>query len=657
MNENLSQHLRNLAVHRPELKLKDIMELINNNGETVDIDEIINLLSRQHPFSQYYTPSNIASIMAELGRTKNPESIVDICCGIGNILYQYGNCSVIEGYDINEKVIELAKLINPHIPFYCEDSLKYSFNRKYDVVFGAFPFGLIRRDTDENILRMESELIRKAMRILNDYGVLVCLVPIGFTFTKMFQNIRKEIINKYKLKLIVNLPPNVLQYTSIVPTLLVIEKSTGSNEVCIITTPNDLNHIVEKYRDHAGDMYVDQKAMVEDWNLRRFSAEYEQLMNLNKMENVRFLHEVADVYRGYSPKHGEKKLKGKYRFITGRNIQNKRLISTKQDKYIDFIENNTFRRAIARPGDIIINLVIDPSRIYFVKKTDHPFVVSHNCGIIRSAENDYIISYLKSGQGEKIFTKQAKLATKGSTLAYLSIKELKKLRIPILPLGDLDMISDNTIEGSSIEDLKMLKSEIIMLRNELNDQKMINAQQKEFFDNRMQKIEEQQEMRELKKLISGGESKKLEFKSSLRLNIRKKEHDKKMGFEVLKSIAAFLNTEGGMLLIGINDSGDILGIDHDGFSNNDKFLLHLSNLISERMKPINPRYYTMEIIEIDEKRICQVLCEENDVPIWTNIGTIKNPEWTFFIRTGPSSKKLHIPDAMAYISTNFDKVI
>ncbi|MCP4701844.1 MAG: response regulator [Gammaproteobacteria bacterium] len=59
------------------------------------------------------------------------------------------------------------------------------------------------------------------------------------------------------------------------------------------------------------------------------------------------------------------------------------------------------------------------------------------------------------------------------------------------------------------------------------------------------------------------EGRHLEFKSTLLWNIRGERADNKMRFAVLKTIAAFLNTEGGTLLIGVEDDGNIYGIEQD----------------------------------------------------------------------------------------------
>ena len=64
--------------------------------------------------------------------------------------------------------------------------------------------------------------------------------------------------------------------------------------------------------------------------------------------------------------------------------------------------------------------------------------------------------------------------------------------------------------------------------------------------------------RSAEELIQRGESKTLEFKSTLRWNlVEDRKDDKRVTHAALKTIAAFLNTEGGDLLLGVADDGAI----------------------------------------------------------------------------------------------------
>jgi hypothetical protein len=81
--------------------------------------------------------------------------------------------------------------------------------------------------------------------------------------------------------------------------------------------------------------------------------------------------------------------------------------------------------------------------------------------------------------------------------------------------------------------------------------------------------------RAVTKGLKRGESKSLEFKSTLRWSLKDdRQDDKGVTHSVLKTIAAFLNTEGGDLLIGVADDGSVVGIEADRLESEDKFMRH-----------------------------------------------------------------------------------
>ncbi len=86
--------------------------------------------------------------------------------------------------------------------------------------------------------------------------------------------------------------------------------------------------------------------------------------------------------------------------------------------------------------------------------------------------------------------------------------------------------------------------------------------------------------RDAEELIKRGESKTLEFKSTLRWSLKENRRDDKgVTHAALKTVAAFLNTDGGDLLIGVADNGSIAGIEADQLDNNDKFMRHLTQVV------------------------------------------------------------------------------
>ncbi len=163
----------------------------------------------------------------------------------------------------------------------------------------------------------------------------------------------------------------------------------------------------------------------------------------------------------------------------------------------------------------------------------------------------------------------------------------------------------------------------------------------------------------LEELIEEGEDEELEFKSSLRWDYNEKKANKKLEEVVIKTIAAFANTQGGTLLIGVNDNGEILGLEGDylslGGANRDKFELHLRNILH---KHFGTSFVTNKLgisfPVLDESEICQVDIEPSNNPI---VVTLKNkqgqPQEKFFVRSGNSSQEISMREMQSYLTERF----
>ena len=152
--------------------------------------------------------------------------------------------------------------------------------------------------------------------------------------------------------------------------------------------------------------------------------------------------------------------------------------------------------------------------------------------------------------------------------------------------------------------------------------------------------------------IGLGENKHKEFKSTLRYNLYTEKNDDEITYACLKTIAAFLNTDGGKLFIGISDRGEVLGIEKDGFPNHDKYQLHLYNLIKASFGSNIASLINTEIKEVEDKFICVVNCEKSKEPVYMKFKNNKDEE--YFIRTGPGTTKLSTSEAHKYIKDKFE---
>jgi hypothetical protein len=155
----------------------------------------------------------------------------------------------------------------------------------------------------------------------------------------------------------------------------------------------------------------------------------------------------------------------------------------------------------------------------------------------------------------------------------------------------------------------------------------------------------------VRRVIDKGECDSAEFKSTFRWDIRRKEKHGDITHASLKTIAAFLNSEGGCLLVGVADDGSIIGTELDGFDSDDKYLLHFYNVTHERLGIIAAKNVKASIVNLEGKSILKAFCNKSSQPVYYKKkgGSVME----FFIRNGPQTISLPIEQISAYIDDHF----
>jgi len=147
-------------------------------------------------------------------------------------------------------------------------------------------------------------------------------------------------------------------------------------------------------------------------------------------------------------------------------------------------------------------------------------------------------------------------------------------------------------------------------------------------------------------LICQGESATLEFKSSLRWNFKSDRIDSRIQLSWLKTLVGFLNSEGGILLVGVNNDGGIIGLDYDKFPSDDKLLLHISNMIRRHIGLEFSKFITYDLKVVEDKKVLFIECKKSREPVFL---LIKEDEEDFYIRVGPSTQKLSTKRTFNYL--------
>lgn len=161
------------------------------------------------------------------------------------------------------------------------------------------------------------------------------------------------------------------------------------------------------------------------------------------------------------------------------------------------------------------------------------------------------------------------------------------------------------------------------------------------------------EFKSVHKLIKEEESDTLEFKSTLQWSVKGNCQDEKLRFAVLKTIVAFLNSQGGTLLIGVEDDGNIFGLEKDisllSKKTLDVFQQTLINLISQYIGSnfIN-KYIKFRFEKLETKDICIIHVKSSLKKVFLQPNKDKGLE--FYIRVGNTTKRLDIPEIYDHLS-------
>ena len=155
--------------------------------------------------------------------------------------------------------------------------------------------------------------------------------------------------------------------------------------------------------------------------------------------------------------------------------------------------------------------------------------------------------------------------------------------------------------------------------------------------------------------IGEKEGQTIEYKETFRWDVKNRIKNNSLKYEVSKTVCAFLNSDGGNLFLGVDDDGNIKGIENDLKTYNNsskeknKDLLHqdIKNIIKEHLGSSIINRVTIEFIYVKNIEIIKVVVTRHFEPVF-----IKNKE--FIVRNGPASQKLEGKDLFDYIVTHFN---
>lgn len=167
------------------------------------------------------------------------------------------------------------------------------------------------------------------------------------------------------------------------------------------------------------------------------------------------------------------------------------------------------------------------------------------------------------------------------------------------------------------------------------------------------------DMPPLESLLKDDENRFLEFKSSLRWDYRQEKTNPDLEKVIMKTLAAFGNTDGGILLIGVDDDKNIIGLEKDFHSlkrqDADYYEIHLRNLLHKEMgvKYVSKHIRTQFEASANGELVCKIKVIPGDEPQFLKVKD-KNgkQDEKFYVRSGNSSQEI---ESMAEINDYINK--
>ena len=156
-------------------------------------------------------------------------------------------------------------------------------------------------------------------------------------------------------------------------------------------------------------------------------------------------------------------------------------------------------------------------------------------------------------------------------------------------------------------------------------------------------------------LMVRGETGRVEFKQTARVNLSTNQRDQVIELMLVKSVAGFMNAHGGTLLLGVTDRGEVYGIEKDLTTfgtkqNTDGFELWLTGLLDNMLGPTATSQVTISYEEFPEGTICRIDVSPGMKPTFVR-GSKGNAD--LYVRLNNSTRLLNTADALEYVGSHW----
>ena len=464
------------------------------------------------------------------------------------------------------------------------DNIKYIDDEKdisenYDLIVGELPLGLKSKIiVNDNLGPLKADPIMGYIFLLmknitkKGYGLFTLAPSLWLSRGQKFIEWLMEKENIYICAAID--PPNKIlkSITNVQPTIIIFSKIKTKNIfIARLNDKQDINVIIDNFIKKESTENLDEGIILKRNEFKGFP-------------NFRFKQQIKNLSSGY------KKFKN-YRLI---DVAKKVNHGRHKQKFSEK-ENAIY---VPRIGTKKVKKNINELT---VPQTFYSQIILNDSLIL----NEYAASFYNSSLG---------ISIRNSIMTGESVKRMSENVLT----EECEIAVPEIQEQKNIIKVWDKIDEVNVLINNLSSELSINPQNAEGI---LEKLEEVQgkfssltEGDKLKETIRGGESDKLEFKSTWSYCLRKLEIDQELEDKCLYNLTGFMNRKGGKLLIGVDDVGKILGIDKDLIpfkrkqNPEDAFLNKIKDKMKNRIGLDNMQFVNWKYINVNNKRVLEFEC-------------------------------------------------
>ncbi len=581
------------------------------------LNDEINISLIKFGYFRNHSRRIVINLLSEIIKTNKIKKILNVCQSYENLhdkIFEGNSHEVCSFY-------ELTKMDN---------------DASFDLIFVFLPLP---------IKKLPSEFMESLFRKLDSNGLLMLpLVNSNFITSNKSENIREICAkNNCAINAVIRLPEKSLVNSTIDIQLTLISKKI-----------TDLEYIFE----FPGLTYDLGRGLInKTFNIlcNDYSEKIYNLLNSKIKTTSETLNNNFRLHSGVLFKKGEfksfefhktsneiKKLENDYSEFSFRTIEElaievnttekKKFTEKENSLYIPLIFNKKFTNKYNSTGQSCVSELNDV-------KIAHRNV----CQIVLNSKlinSQFAAFFLNSKLGHKY---RLLLAT-GFTIPKITKSNIHKLKIPIIEINKQKEIIE--IETKLIS----VFTEVEKLKFNFVENPILGEEEIKKVENISSSVIELSSADKIKSLSKMDESKILEFKQYFSLDLKKNTKEKYIEDSIMKTICGFFNSNGGVLLVGITDRGEISGIDLEiekfHMSSNDKFLKHFKNKFKENIGEQNYPLVDYELVSVNGKNVLSITCKRSKKEIF-------DKHKNFYVRTNPATDKLDGKDLVEYIDKRF----